>query len=364
MKRGIITLLVAVCFVQISYGQEFKGIGPFTSLQGYFKAFHNGVIRQLEYLPVKSFQVGDNLLAYIDNKGDVKVFQGEQVKTLAGVANNYSVSDNILVFNTGPVTSVWKDGKGQLLTNFGRRYVVADSLVVFEDTQFNSVKVWYNGQIKDLYTVIGDIYLPAGIGDNVVAFAAVGGTHYVFYKGAFYEAGTYRDPLTFSCGRDIVAFNDPVQMSFAIFEKGEFLDLEPMHAKRFIAGWSCVTYTDQNGNLQYYANNSVKTLSNYAPDYWDAKDQMVVWGEGDLFQVWDGKRKVTAAYFKPEKWKLKNNVIAFQNQMKGVDCVIDGKVINITNEPVIDFYISGNMVVCELPNSSFLAYVDGRKIRS
>lgn len=363
MKKIALLLFLLISIGNIS-AQEFWGFGPFTNLQGYFKVFHNGVVRQLEYLPVKSYQLGDNLLAYIDNKGDVKVFQGENVKMLAGIANNYSVSDNILVFNQGPVTSVWKDGKGQLLTNFGRRYVVTDSLVVFEDTQFNTVRVWYNGEIKDLYAVIGDVYLPNAVGDNVIAFKAGGGTHFVFHSGQFYELDTYRESVKFSCGRDIAAFNDPIHMSFAIYEKGQFLDLDPMHAKKFIAGISCVTYVDQNLNLQYYKNGNLKTLSNYSPDYWDANDHMVIWGEGDLFQVWDGKEIVTAAYYKPERWVIKNNVVAFKNQMNGVDCVINGQVINITNEPVIDFYISGEMVVVELANKSFLAYTGGRKVRS
>ena len=357
--------IFAIFFLAVNVSaQDFWGLGPFTNLQGYFKAFHNGVVRQLEYLPVKSFQVGDNLLGYIDNKGDVKVFQGGQVKMIAGIANNYVVGDNILVLSQGPVTSVWMDGQGQLLTNFGRRYVVTDSLVVFEDTQSNFVKLWYNGEIKELYGVIGDMYLPSSVGDNIVAFKAGGGTHFVFYRGRFYELDTYREQIKFSCGRDIAAFNDPVHMSFAIFENGHFLDLDPMHAKRFIAGISCVTYLDQNLNLHYYKAGNLTTLSNYSPDYWDANDHMVIWGEGDLFQVWDGKQTITAAYYKPERWVIKNNVVAFQNQMKGVDCVINGEVVNITNEPVIDFYISGSMVVLELPNKSFLCYTAGRKVRS
>jgi hypothetical protein len=353
------------CSIALSgWTQPFWGIGPFQDLQGYFKAFHNGVIRQLEYLPVKNYKIGDNILAFIDNKGDVKVFTGDKVITLAGIANNYEVSDNILVFNQGPITSLWTNGQGTKLTNFGRKYIVKDSLVVFEDTQFNAVKVWYNHEVKDLYMAVGNLYLPDAIGDNIVAFRGVGNTYYVFHRGRFYELETFSSDVKFSCGRDIAAFNDPLNMSFAIFENGQFLDLDPMHAKEFKTGFSCVTYLDQNRNLHYYSKGNLKTLSNYSPDYWDANDQMVLWGEGDLFQVWDGKQVVTAGYFRPNRWVIKNNVVAFFNQMGGVDCVIDGKVINITNEPVVDFYINGQMVVVELPNSSFLAYTGGKKVRS
>jgi hypothetical protein len=344
--------------------QEYWGIGPFMNLQGYFKAVNNGVIRQLEYLPVKSYQVGDNLLGYEDNKGDLKVFFGDKIKTIAGIANRYTISDNILVFNTGPITSLWMNGSGLTLTNFGRRYIVTDSLCVFEDTQQNMVKVWYDNAIHDLYGVIGEIYLPTHVGDNIVAFKAGGGTHFIFHRGQMYELDTYREAVKFSCGRDIVAFNDPIHMSFAIFEEGHFLDLDPLHAKSFKAGISCVTYINQNNELHYYKGGKLRTLSNYAPDYWDAIDNMVLWGEGDLFQVFDSENIMTAAYYRPERWVMKNNVIAFQNQMQGVDIVVGGQVINLTNEPVVDFFISGTTVMVELPNQTYLAYSGGRIIRS
>jgi hypothetical protein len=365
MKRYRFILLLALCSFTVQVdAQPFWGIGPFQNLQGYFKAFHNGTIRQLEYLPVKNYKLGDNILGFIDNKGDVKVFTGEKVITLAGIANSYEVSDNIMAFTQGPILSAWSNGQGMKLTNFGRRYLVTDSLVVFEDTQFNTVKVWYNYEVKDLYTVVGDVSMPSAIGDNLVAFKGVGNTYYIFHRGRFHELMTYSYGIKFDCGRDIAAFNDPVHMSFAIYENGQFLDLDPMHAKEFKAGISCVTYLDQNRNLQYYSKGNLKTLSNYSPDYWDARDHIVLWGEGDLFQVWDGKRLVTAGYFRPNRWVIKNNVVAFFNQMGGVDCVIEGEVINITNEPAVDFYINGSMVVVELPNSSFLAYAGGKKIRS
>jgi len=363
MKKTTVLIFV---FLSVSAfrAQDFWGIGPFTTMQGLFKVFQDGVVRQLDHLPPLEVQVGDNIIGFISNNRDLRVYDGSKVTTLSGLVSNFKVSDNFIALQNGPILSVWHNEKGQWLTNFGRRYVVTDSLLVFEDTQMNTVRVWYNGAVQDLYTVIGDIYLPQFIGDNILAFEVIGGTHYIFHSGNLYEIDTYRQQVEFSCGRDIAAFNDPLNRTFAIYERGDFFDLEPMHVVKFKAGISCVTYIDQNMNMWYYRGGNKTMLSNYSPDYWDANDHCVIWGEGQQCFVWDGVQKVVAAYYRPDAWVIKNGVVAFKNQLGGVDCVIDGKTINITNEPMVNFYISGETIVIELVNKNFLAYSNGRKVRS
>ena len=363
IKKALFIILLVQSTEQIQ-AQRFWGLGPFVTMQGLFKIFQDGIVRQLEHLPPLELQIGDNIIGFISNNRDLRVYDGKKVTTLSGLVSNFQVSDNFIALQNGPILSVWHAGKGQWLTNFGRRYVVTDSLLVFEDTQMNSVQVWYKNSVQDLYTVIGDIYLPKYIGDNILAFEVIGGTHYIFHRGKMYEIDTYRQPVEFSCGRDIAAFNDPLTRTFAIFEHGEFFDLEPMHVVKFKAGISCLTYLDQNLNMWYYRSGNKTMLSNFSPDYWEANDHCVVWGEGDQFFVWDGIHKVVAAYYRPDRWIIKNNVVAFKNQLGGVDCVIDGTHVNITNEPMVDFYISGETIVVELINKNFLAYVGGRKIRS
>jgi hypothetical protein len=363
MKKYTLGLILFV-LPFLGSAQTFWGLGPFTTMQGLFKVFQDGLVRQLDHMAPLEVQVGDNVIGFIANNRDLRVYDGKKVTTLSGLVSNFQVSDNFIALQNGPILSVWQDGKGQWLTNFGRRYVVTDSLLVFEDTQMNSVRVWYNGTVQDLYTVIGDIYLPRFIGDNVLAFEIIGGTHYIFHSGKMYEIDTYRQKVEFSCGRDIAAFNDPLTRTFAIYENGQFFDLEEMHAVKFQAGIKCITYIDQNQNMWYYRGGKKQILANFSPDYWDANDHCVVWGEGDQFFVWDGIQKVVGAYYRPEFWVIKNSVVAFKNQLGGVDCVIDGKLINITNEPMVNLFISGETVVIELANKNFMAYSNGRKIRS
>ena len=364
MVKKAMFFALLICSVNQIQAQRFWGFGPFVTMQGLFKVFQDGIVRQLDHLPPLEVQIGDNIIGFISNNRDLRVYDGKKVTTLSGLASNFQVSDNFIALQNGPILSVWNNGKGQWLTNFGRRYIVTDSLMIFEDTQMNSVQVWYKNTVQDLYTVIGDIYLPKYIGDNLLAFEVIGGTHYIFHSGKLYEIDTYRQPVEFSCGRDIAAFNDPLTRTFAIYERGEFFDLEQMHAVKFKAGISCVTYLDQNRNMWYYRGGNKTMLSNYSPDYWEANDHCVVWGEGEQFFVWDGIQKVVAAYYRPERWLIKNGVVVFKNQLGGADCVIEGQHVNITNEPMVDFYISGETIVIELVNKNFLAYSGGRKIRS
>lgn len=358
----IIATITSICFAMLSFGQ-YEGILPFETQNGYFKIFYKGAFQQLEYQKVKSFQSGDNIVGYVDTKGDLKVYSNGKSANLAPLQNGYIVSDNFLVMNVGNVVSAWSQGKGITLTNYGDKYIATDSLVVFEDTQRNAINVYYNGQIIPLYAVIGDLNMPKNVGDNTILYNSVG-MYYVFYHGKSFELDSWQEGVLYDCGRDIVAFNDPVSYTFAIFENGQFMDLDSFHAKEFKCGIQCVTFVDNNGNLQYYSHGEKKTLSNFSPDYWEAKDYMVAWGENSYFYVWDGKNKIQAATYKPEKWIIKNNVVAFKNQMGGVSCVINGKVVSLYTGPTLDFDVRGSSVIISLPNFTFLVYYNGKKYNS
>lgn len=362
MKKLGIAIVVALT-ANIGFSQ-YEGILPFETQLNYFKVFYKGYFRQLEFQKVQSFKSGDKIIGYVDNKSALKVYSNGKVHTLAPIQNGYVVSDNYLVTNVGSIVSAWSEKYGgKKLANFGGKYIATDSLVVFENTQQRSINAYYNGQIIPLSTSITTPEFPKNIGDNILMYNNMG-TYFVFYHGQTFELDTYQSDFRYDCGRDIVAFNDPTTFTFAIFENGQFLDLDNFHAKDFKCGIQSVTYIDNNGNLQYYSHGEKKTLSNYSPDYWDAKDFMVAWGENTYFYVWDGKNKIQAATYKPKKWIIKNNVVAFQNQMGGVSCVVNGKVTTIYTGVVVDFMVRGSSIIIQLPNYTYMVYYKGKKYNS
>ena len=313
---------------------------------------------------ISDFKYGDNVVGYMDNRGNLRVFNGEKPKDLANIKVEYEVSDNLLVWKIGTTLNLWDNGALQTLSYFASDYVIKDSLVVFIDTRYNSVKTYYNGEIYDLYTSVTDIQMPDFIGENIIAFKDNGNFYKVFWRGKKYDLDVWHNPIHFEGGTDILAFNDPINGTFAIFENGVFLDVEMFHVGKYLSGNKLMVYEDQSENLILYTNGSTMTLSNFGATFWEVKDGVVIWGENNFTYAYVAGKKVELARYKIADYELKNNVIAFRNIMGGVSAFVDGKVIDISNQKDATYEIYGNSVIVQLFNSSFIVLKNGIKYNS
>lgn len=339
-------------------------IAPFVDFNGYFRTFYKNNFRQLEFQRIQSFTAGDNLLAYIDNRGDFRIYDGEKVQTLTNQNVEFKMSDYQLAWNIGPGVFCLIGEERKLLTTFGRNYAVTDSLVVFENLQTNSVNVVYNGQIYPLFQTTGDVYMPQVIGENLIAFRDNGDFYKVFWRGRIYDLGVWSQGIDFNAGTDMLTFNDPTHRSFAIFEKGEFLDLEPAYVKKYKSGRGFAVYEDLNGNLMYYANGKKTQLTNFSASFWEVKDDIVVWGENNMVYTYFNDEKTMVSTYMPKDYQLKNGVYAFRNLMGGVSAFMNGKVSEITNQQDASYTIYSNLVLVELFNKSFIVFKDGKKFEA
>ena len=62
-----------------------------------------------------------------------------------------------------------------------------------------------------------------------------------------------------------------------MFDKGKFYDLKQLPMVKYKAGHGLVVYEDIGGNLWYYKDGDKFQLSNFSADWWDVKDDIVVW---------------------------------------------------------------------------------------
>ncbi|MCH2225485.1 MAG: hypothetical protein MK066_12010, partial [Crocinitomicaceae bacterium] len=203
--KNIIFLLLTVSFC--TSAQE---VIPFVDFNGYFKSFKDGFFRQIEFQPIKSFKAGDDLVAYIDTRGNLCVFDGEKKQDISNIPSEYMVSDHLMTWKIGPTLNMWDSGEKNTLTYFANEYAVRDSLIVYQDERLNTVKVYYDGNNYDLFTSTGDLRMPEHIGEDIIAFRDNGNFYKVFWKGDIYELDVWHDPINFSCGTGIIAFNDPI----------------------------------------------------------------------------------------------------------------------------------------------------------
>ena len=354
--------LISVLFLSTSvFSQK---VIPFVDFNGYFKTFQNNNFRQLEFQRIQEYKAGDDILAYIDNRGNLRVFDGEAPRDLSNMNVEYHVSDHFLVWNVGPTINMYDAGDLQTLTYFGGQYVVKDSIIVYQDTRYNTLNVYWNKKSYPIQTSTGELGMPVFIGENIVAFVDNGNFFKVFWNGKVYELGVWNGSIDFTGGTDILAFNDPTTRTFAIFEKGEFLDVESFWMNDYQAGRGFIVYEDLNGNLIHYGNGKKTELSNFKSSFYEVKDDIVIWGENTFVNAYQNGEIIQVTNFRPKDYLLKNNVFAFRNVMGGVSALVDNKIVELTNQQDAGYEIYGNAVLVSLFNNSFMVYINGRKFEA
>ena len=355
MKRILLITYFAIlsCFI---YGQE---VFPFVNTMHYLKSFQNGQSRQVDYLKPIAIQYSKEIIAYIDNKSDFIVYDGKTKEKLTGFANDFKIGINLLAWNTGPIVYAWDNGKKRILTEFGGRYEVSDSLIVFEDKKENSIKAYYNGQIYDIYYSISTLAFPQYIGSNTIAYRGNGGVHYAFIAGKTVEIGVINDPVKYSPGVNLIAFNDPYNQSFAVAFQNEVLNVEETMVESYKTGYNTIVYKDRNRNLKGYINNKMVTLSSFS-SFYEVFRNMVVWGENGVFYTYvDGQRYEIANYI-PENYKLRDGIIAFRNLSGGVSAFFNKQVKVISNLRDAAFQVNGNTIRVQVNKNNYMFFKNGK----
>src|SRR4051812_29916326 len=86
-------------------GQE---ITAYTDNRDNLQVFDRELFRQIEYLPVNSYKIGGNAIAYIDNKNDFKIYyDGQSINLLNAADFSYQVTNNLIAFRVGAVQYVF-----------------------------------------------------------------------------------------------------------------------------------------------------------------------------------------------------------------------------------------------------------------
>ena len=345
----------------IAFAQK---VVPFVDFNSYFRSFENDNFRHLEFQPIMEFKAGDDLVAYIDTRGNLRVWDGQNRQDISNLNVEFQVSDYLMAYTIGPTLNVWDQGKLKTLTSFTSQYVVKDSLVIYQDTRFNTVNAYWNKQTFELYRVTEELYMPEVIGENIVAFKDNGNFYKIFWRGKIYDVGVWNGSIDFQAGTDVICFNDPTTRTFAVFENGNFVDIESFWIKKYKAGRGFIAYEDLNGNMKYHSSSEDKILSNFSATFWEVKDDLVVWGENTFVFAYQNGQKINVANFTPKDFLIKNNVFAFRNILGGVSALVNGKIYAITNQLDCEYEIYGNAILVKLLNRSFIVFKEGKEFRS
>ncbi|MEN8121181.1 MAG: hypothetical protein ABFS35_12575 [Bacteroidota bacterium] len=177
---------------EISQSNDLINFEPGRNLVAYednstntFHAFYKGDIIDLEDFKPKSFKVGDDLIAYVNDLGEFKIFANGEVETLSDFEpEQYHVSDNLVVFSEQEYLKVYYKGQVYELESYvpekfqiqehtiayiglngwlkafsaGKQFTVTKDLVnayklayntILINTTVNTVKIYFEGKLKD-----------------------------------------------------------------------------------------------------------------------------------------------------------------------------------------------------------------------
>ncbi len=339
-----------------------QGIVPTLDFNNYFVSFQDGFFRPIEIQPIVSYKAGDEIVAYIDTRGNLKIYDGKERIDVTTLNVDYQVSDHLMAYRIAQGLRMWDAGKFTVLTNFGREYVVKDSIIVFEDIRYQALNVYWNQKVESLVTITNGVSMNASVGENLVVYKDNSNTYFVYWHGQKFEIGTYNEEvLDFQLGTDVMCFKDPYTQSFYVFDQGNFLELESFPIKKYKAGRGFVVYEDMNGNLWHYQNGQKTALSNFSSELWDVKDDICVWMENSYFFAYTNGQRVQVATYQPQVYLLKNNVLVYRNIIGGVSALVDGVSQEITNFPQADFEIYGSKVLVKLPNQTSVVFMNGKR---
>lgn len=318
MKLIWFTVIFGFGFFFTGFSQQ---LAAFNDNLNRFWVFEGGSFQQLEYLEVLEFEVGSNLVAYIDNGSNLKVYEHGDVKTLlTGSPIKFKATDYLLGYSMYEQLNVYDNGTIKVLSTQCDAYEIRDSLIAWHNRISQTVQVYYN---KRTYTLEdGLLYGPIEsfrLGDNTIAYIHSFTEQFkVFYQGKTIVLDSYAEELVFDAGRDIVAFIDIPDQAFNVFYKGEVFELETFQPRSFKMGDEMLVYVDNLGRLKYFDGGEVITLSNYEPKFYDVNDRVLVFEEQGSFKTFcNGQIYIVERYI-PQPYQLDYNTIAYLDQSRFV----------------------------------------------
>ncbi len=357
----IVNLKIIFCILlQSSFFAISQGINAFEVVVNKLVFFDEGKFSLIEQQPIKDLEVGINYITYADTRGDYQVYNNHQKAELTRGKTEVIMTNNWFSYKIASVLRVFDRGGSTILTSYTGSYGVGDSLIVFQDQIGGNLKYFYRGNIVEFSQVLGNyMFAPSMVGDNVFVFKEVGDNYKAFYQGQFETLVSTNERVKFSAGMNIIAYNDPQNYSFTIFERGEIIDLEMQFAQTYKTGHDFVFYRDNNGVNKVYFNEQSSDLG-YDLQEIEVFDSLIFFKEADYAHVWYNGQITQIYNDQVRDYQVSGGNIAYLNSSGGVSAVIRGKLVEISRQKVQAFKLVGNTIMLQYTPSSFSVWWNGK----
>ena len=359
-----ITIIFAFLFINIPEIKA-QNISFFSDYLGNVSVFDNGKIKQIEYMPLKSYKIGNKAFAYEDNSDFFKIYYNNYVHKIVTSVGEYKMSNNLIAYSYNNILKVFDNGNSISLSNAITHYYLGDDVVVWFDDIEKKLKAYYGKEIYELDDAlasgeIGEVY----VGKNIAAYVDSKGYMNIFYNKEIIPIDYAERIKSIKVGKNIVAYVEEPVNNFQTFYFGEPVELENFEPKSYKAGDNFLAYVDANNYLKVFSNLQTETISFDNPDFYDVKDQLMIFGVQNYFKVYYNGRVFTLENYIPSEYKFQNNVICYIDQLGNLKYFDGSKVETLSYESITDFELHGNIVKYKFGVSSENIYFNGKTYKN
>ena len=339
------TSSIILLFLCIFSYPKAQNLSAYSDYKNYFFVFDDGITKELEYEPIKTYQVGGNSIAYIDNSDNFKAyFNGKKYDLLDVPPNNFYSTDDLLVYFKNSILSVFDKGEITTISYRTNNYIVGDSLVGFFDETMSSFKVYYQGQITEVESAIDKPpFSNFKAGDNTLAYVNYNDHFKVFYHQHVFDLES-SSPVSFQAASNTVAYIDGNTKFLKAFYLGKPYILENNSPSSFSVADDMVAYIDNTGSFKiFYQGQTIKLLS-FEPSFYEAEDKMVVYYDKGFLSIFYKGKTVQLENFIPIQYQKDFNSFAYRDRIDILKVFYDGELQQISNEKVNSFELTRNVL--------------------
>ncbi len=211
----------------------------------------------------KSYMAGDSMLGFYDlNSHMLKVYYNEQVVELENIygqedSTNFKVGDNILAYvnNAGQFKIFYKEQTIVLEGSEPTNYQVGKNIVAYVDGYTQAFKIFYKGMSYTVESIPAASYVAA---DDMVAYVTASGDFKIFFQGQLLKASTIA-PVFYQAKDNVLLFYD--NRYFTAFYNGKITTLETYVPSSYQKDLNTIAYIDRNGYLQALYNGKKQKIS-------------------------------------------------------------------------------------------------------
>ncbi len=364
MKIKLPILFIVSIF--LNFNSFSQNLAAFTNYKKNFIIFDKGQTKQVEFLPVKSYKIGGNAVAFITNNSKLKVYSNGVVKTLEETfSGNYYVTKKFVVYSVFKQLYVFDNGKTKLLSSYVGHFSVKDNIISFYDKNSKAIKIYYKEKIWSLAkSLIGMPFKYFKTGTNTFAYYNDNSKYLMYFiDGKLIKIAHINGLLHFKCGKNILAYTDIAMNTFNVYYNNKNMILEYFKPKKVEVGKNMIAYTDNLEEFKLFTEGKTITISSFEPDFFTIIDNLLLFSEPSGIKIYYNNTIHDVCDYVPNNYKIQHSTFAYIDLNKKLKAFTKGKLITVTHDFVKSFEIAYDIIIIKINGNKTQIYYNNKLYR-